>query len=141
MHDMILRVWENLVGRMDGPMHLRVFLQPTVAAILAVRAGITDARRGRPVFFWSILTNRDHRRELVRQGWQDISKVFCVALVLDVIYQLITHRSVYPLELLISATLLAIVPYLLIRGPVSRIARLWLRVSTPGGTRGGAGGS
>ena len=47
---------------------------------------------------------------------------FSFSAVLDAIYQLITHRFIYPLELLFTATLLALVPYLILRGPVNRIA-------------------
>jgi hypothetical protein len=48
-----------------------------------------------------------------------------VAIVLDCIYQLVTVRFIYPLELLFTATLLALIPYILLRGPVNRIARLF----------------
>ena len=48
-----------------------------------------------------------------------------LAVVLDAIYQIVTHKWIYPLELLLTATLLAILPYVLIRGPVTRIARWW----------------
>jgi hypothetical protein len=41
-----------------------------------------------------------------------------------VVYQLVVHRGVYTLELLITAVALAIVPYILVRGPISRIARM-----------------
>ena len=34
-----------------------------------------------------------------------------------------TVRFVYPLELLFTATLLALVPYALLRGPFNRLAR------------------
>jgi hypothetical protein len=71
-----------------------------------------------------LLRNPAHRRELLRQGWKDVGKVFLLAAILDVIYQLIVHRGVYLLELLLTAVTLAIVPYVLLRGPVSRIARL-----------------
>jgi hypothetical protein len=37
-----------------------------------------------------------------------------------------TVRFVYPLELLFTATLLALVPYALLRGPFNRLARLFL---------------
>jgi len=46
-----------------------------------------------------------------------------IAIVLDVIYQIIMFHRVYPLQSLFLAFLLAIVPYLVLRGPVSRIAR------------------
>jgi len=49
--------------------------------------------------------------------------VFVLAIVMDVIYQLIVLRWVYPFELILVAILLAVVPYLLIRGPVNRVVR------------------
>jgi hypothetical protein len=49
-----------------------------------------------------------------------------VAIVLDCIYQLVTVQFIYPLELLFTATLLALIPYILLRGPFNRIARLFL---------------
>jgi hypothetical protein len=49
--------------------------------------------------------------------------VFILAMVLDVVYQLIEHRwTVYPGEAVLVAIILAIVPYLLLRGPINRIA-------------------
>lgn len=113
-----------LVGRSIGPMKLRLILQPTVAAIFAIRAGLTDAREERsPYFFWAVFTNPKRRPEVLRQVWQDMGKVFVVALVLDVVYEWIVYRWVYPGQALIVATGLAFIPYLLIRGPVTRIMR------------------
>jgi hypothetical protein len=104
-------------------MSLRLMIQPAVASFLAVRAGLSDARDGRPAFFWAALTNPAYRPELLHQGWKDVAKVFILASVLDVGYQLMVHRGVYLGELLIIATMLAIVPYVCIRGPVNRVAR------------------
>jgi hypothetical protein len=123
MHEIFQRLWGNLIGRSTGPLNFRLLIQPTVAAIIAIRAGLNDAREGRPAFLWGVLLHPGHRPELLRQGWKDVGKVFILAVVLDSIYQLIVHRGVYVLELLITATVLAIVPYVLIRGPVNRIAR------------------
>jgi len=121
MDDIISRVWENLVARPTGPMSIRLVVQPIVASLLAIRSGLKDAREGRPAFLWAAVTKPAHRHDLLRQGWKDVGKVFALAVVLDVIYQLIVHRGVYVGELLIVATTLAIVPYCLIRGPVTRI--------------------
>jgi len=123
MGEILERVWENLIGRTSGPMNLRLIIQPAVATFIAVRAGLSDARESRPAFLWAALSNPTYRPELLRQGWKDVGKVAILAMVLDSIYQLIVHRGVYVLELLITATVLAIVPYVLIRGPVNRIAR------------------
>ena len=122
MDEILTRFWENLGGRVGGPLTFRLILQPVVAAVLAIRAGLADARAGRPAYFWTIVTNPGDRRELLREGWKAVAKVFTIALVIDIVYQLIVFRWVYPFEVLIVAFLLACVPYLLIRGPVNRIA-------------------
>jgi len=117
----------NMVGRFGGPMTFRVILQPTMAALLALRGGLKDAREGRPPYFWTILTDSANRAELLREGWKAIARVFVLAVVMDIIYQFIVVRWIYPFETLAIAILLAVVPYLLIRGPVNRIARRWRR--------------
>jgi len=64
---------------------------------------------------------------LLREGWKSTARVFLLAVIMDVIYQLIVQHWIYPGEVLIVAVLLAIVPYLLIRGPVTRVAERWRR--------------
>jgi hypothetical protein len=46
-----------------------------------------------------------------------------VAVALDLIYELIVYRCVYPVHALIVATVLAIIPCLPICGPVIRVVR------------------
>ena len=123
MDKILERVWDNLIGRTSGPMNFRLIIQPAMATLIAIRAGLNDAREGRPAFFWAALSDRAYRPELWQQGRKDVGKVFILAAALDSVYQLIVHHGVYVLELLIVATVLAIVPYVLIRGPVNRIAR------------------
>jgi hypothetical protein len=60
---------------------------------------------------------------MLKDGWKDVGKVFTLAILLDVVYQFIVARFVYPLEAIVVAFLLAIVPYLLVRGMVTRITR------------------
>jgi hypothetical protein len=123
VQEFFARAWEMLIGRADGPLTFRLILQPTVAAIFAIRAGLRDAREDRTAYFWSVFTNPVQRRDLLRQGWKDVGKVFMVAIVLDVVYELIVYRWVYPGQAVIVASVLAIVPYLLVRGPVTHIMR------------------
>jgi len=127
MDEILKRVWQNLIGRSTGPMNFRLIVQPLVAMILGVRAGLKDARQGRPPFLWSAATNSAYRPEMLRQGWKDLGRVFALAVIIDSIYQLVVHRGVYVLELLIVAITLAIVPYVLIRGPVNRIRKMLAR--------------
>ena len=123
MQDVVARIGEDLASRLDGPLTFRFVFQPVMASVLAVRAGLADARAGRPAYLWAVLTDREHRRELVRGGWKDVARVFALAVVLDVAYQLIALRALYPVEALIVAVALAVVPYALLRGPVNRVAR------------------
>ena len=44
---------------------------------------------------------------------------------MDVIYQIIVLKGLRPLEGLIVSVVLAILPYLLVRGPVNRLARMF----------------
>jgi hypothetical protein len=46
--------------------------------------------------------------------------------VLDVIYELIVWRWIYPVQALVVAVVLAIIPYLLVRGPTTRLARRFM---------------
>lgn len=123
MYDIFERIAQNLFDRVDAPMAIRLVIQPTMAAILATRDGIRDARQGRAPFGWSLFREPEHRRQRLRDGWRSMRKVFFVALVVDVIYQMIQLGWVYLGEALIVAQVVALVPYVLIRGPVNRIFR------------------
>ncbi|MGV2827998.1 hypothetical protein [Myxosarcina sp. GI1(2024)] len=114
----------ELVTRIDGPLHFRFFLQPIMATLFAFRDGRLDAREERDPYGWTILTNPEHRRFLLQDGWKGISKVFILALVLDFIYQFIALRSLNLVTAVIVACLLSIVPYVLLRGPFNRIMSL-----------------
>jgi hypothetical protein len=123
MEDTLSRFFNDLFVRLDGPLHFRFFLQPSVAIILAIRDGLRDARQSRPPYSWSLFSESGLRRDLLRDGWKAISKVFIVAVALDFVYQLIVLHWFYPFETLLVAVLLALIPYLLVRGPVNRIQR------------------
>jgi len=94
--DMISRGWENFLARPQGMLNLRFILQPTIAAMLALRAGIKDAKQKRPPYLWAAFTKPAYRSQLLHGGWKDIRTPFLVSAVLDAIYQLVTHRFIYP---------------------------------------------
>jgi uncharacterized membrane protein YidH (DUF202 family) len=122
MEDMLSWGWEHLIDRVGGPLTFRLIIQPAVAIILAIRAGLEDAHEGRPVYCWAIVADAAHRRYLLRHGWEHVGKVFIVAIVLDAIYQMIVLRWIYPGQLLIVATTLAILPYMVVRGLTNFVA-------------------
>lgn len=127
MDDIWIRLIENLQDRVSGPMKFRLLLQPLMAVIFAVMSGLKDAKAGKPPYFWALLTHPAHRREMIRDGWKSVGKVFVLALILDVIYQIIVLRFVYPGEAIVTAVALAIVPYLIVRGLVTRVAQMRYR--------------
>jgi len=124
------RGWQNLLARPGQSLALRFILQPTVSTILAIRDGIKDARAGRPPYLWSMLTDPADRLPRLRDGLTATGKIFLIAIALDVVYQLIELTNFHPVEALIIAIFLAFIPYLLVRGPVTRLARHWQRYKT-----------
>jgi hypothetical protein len=120
---MFFRGLGQLLGRASGPLHFRLFIMPIVVTILGIRAGLRDAREGRPPFVWAILTKTLERVGILRSALKDIGKIFIVAVVLDTVYQIFVLRSFYVVQSLIVAVVCAIVPYVLIRGPVNRVSR------------------
>lgn len=122
MDGLLAQTWEMLWGRSTGPLTLRLILQPTMAIFLAVRAGLRDAKTNQGPFLWSAINRPEMRKQLLGQAWKDIGKLLVMAVLLDVVYQVFVFRWVYPLQAVVMATVLAVVPYSIVRGPVSRIA-------------------
>ena len=79
--------------------------------------------RNRPPYFWAVFTLPDRRSEMLRDGWKSVGKIFVIAIIIDLVAQLIDFRWFYPGEALLVAFILACIPYLLIRGAVNRVAR------------------
>ena len=127
MEDIVTRFVSDLVGRLSGPLTLRLFLQPAVAIILSARDGLEDAREGRPPHFWRLVTGPpEARRRRATETWKAVLKVFVTAVVLDCVCQFLVFRWVCPIEAMVTATVLAILPYVPLRGAVNRIGRRWI---------------
>jgi hypothetical protein len=123
LFETIARGLENLLGRFGGPMSFRLLVQPAVAIFFGIRAGIRDARENKPTFLGCALSNPSSWRVRMRLSWRDVGAVFIIALVLDGIYQIIVHSGIFVLEMLITATALALVPYMIVRDLAARVAR------------------
>src|SRR5450755_2777688 len=123
MDSIMANLSEHLIARINGPLKFRLLLQPSMAIFLAIRSGLRDAREGKPAYFWALFTEPSERAEMLKDGWKSMGKLFILASVLEMAFQIIALRWVYPLETLLVAIVLAVVPYVLLRGPVNRIAR------------------
>jgi hypothetical protein len=122
VEDFLLRSIDQLFGRTEGPLHSRFVLQPLVAALIGVHAGLRDARLNRPPYLWAVLKSSGERLAALQSGWKDIGKVFVMAFLLDAVYQIVALGHLYVRQALIIAVALAIVPYVMVRGPVARLA-------------------
>jgi hypothetical protein len=127
LFDLLNHRGEHLLGRLSGPLNFRLVVMPLVVTCLAIRAHFKDVREGRPTEFGAFFKDPAKRRRLLLSGVKDFGKVFVVACVLDTTYQVWVLKSFYPGEMLVVAILCAIVPYFLVRGPITRIARLLYR--------------
>jgi len=113
---------DQLSDRVSGPMKFRIVLQPIMATLLAIRSGLKDAKSGKDPYFWSFLFARGHRFDIVKDGWKSVGRLFLLAVGLDLLYQILVQSSVHLRAALIVACILALVPYVALRGIVTRIA-------------------
>jgi hypothetical protein len=121
MDEILHRFIPEMIGRIDGPMSLRLVLQPVMALLFAFRDGRQDAAQGRAPYFWAIFSDPEHRRFLLADGWKGFGKVFVIAIVLDLLYQYVAIGGLRPVQALATACLLAVVPYVVLRGPFNRL--------------------
>jgi hypothetical protein len=121
------RMWEQLIDRPTDKMKFRFLLQPVMSALAALREGVEDARMGRAPYFWSLLTHPADRLERLSEGLVSTARVILLGLAMDIIYQWLVLGTFFPGEAVIVALALAFLPYVLLRGPFGRLARIWVK--------------
>jgi len=102
VEEFLTRTWDQLVGRLTGPMRIRFLIQPIVAMVIAFRAA--------PPASW-------------RDVWQDVGRLWLIAITLDSAYQLLFLNWFYPGQALIVSALLAVAPFLAAAGLVMPLIR------------------
>ena len=120
MTDYLTRGFTDLLARTQGPMWFRLIVQPLVAIVLGVRAGLKNAREASRA---GQQPDSAYRSRMFRQGLRDVGIAALIGGVLDIVFQWIVLRAVYPIEMLIVVLLIVIVPYQITRTVVARIAR------------------
>lgn len=120
------RFLSDLVGRLTGPMTFRLFLQPTMAMLNAIPDGIQDAKADHPPYFWSLFHDPAHAIKQLVDGARSVARVLLLGAGMDLIYQWRVFGTVHPVELVVVVIVLAFVPYVLMRGPANRLAKMWM---------------
>lgn len=121
--DVHQRFWADLLGRADGPMTFRFFLQPSMAAIAALHDGLKDVRDEHKAFFWTALWDPSQRTGRLREGLISTTRIMLLGIGMDILYQHQVFRQFYPAEAVMIAILLAVLPYFFIRWVVEVVAR------------------
>src|SRR5258708_7859778 len=79
----------DLWARLAGPGRMRFIFQPITAIILGARDGVKDARAGSPPFLSALFFHRARRPELLRGAIDSISNLVAIAILLDVVSQVL----------------------------------------------------
>jgi hypothetical protein len=123
--DVQKRLWQDIFDRPGGPMSFRFILQPLMAAIAAFHDGSKDARLGRQPYLTRLVSGSGDRSDLLSEAVVSTGRILILGLVMDGIYQFVVLKTFYPAEMVVITLALALVPYLLLRGPFSRLAARW----------------
>lgn len=116
------RFFEDLWARLSGPGRLRFVLQPTMAVLLGVRDGRRDWQTRRPPFILGLALRRTHRRDLWRSAIASVRDLVAIAIILDVISQVLIFREIHPGAALVLGPVLIAAPYSISRSFTNRIA-------------------
>jgi len=115
---------EDLPKRLTGPGRFRFVLQPAIAILLGIRAGMMDARAGRPPYLQGVLLHRGLRRELMRSGFESVGNLLLMGILLDAVCQWLILGVSHPGAALVVGPVLIAGPYSLARALSNRLARL-----------------
>jgi hypothetical protein len=122
--DEVRTFFSELIGREHGPLSFRFILQPVMAAYTAYRAAKKDVQLGRAPYFWDVSKHHgSERRALLQEGLRSDARVIVLGVVMDVIYQVIVLRAFHPLQTVVIVAVLAVLPYVALRGPINRFLR------------------
>jgi hypothetical protein len=115
---------EDLPKRLTGPGRFRFILQPLMATLLGIRSGRADARAGRPPYLLGLVTDRERRAELARDGFASVANLLLMGVLLDSIFQWVVLGSSYPGAALLVGPVLIATPYSVARALANRVARV-----------------
>jgi hypothetical protein len=115
---------EHIPRRLTGPGRFRFLIQPTIAAVLGVAAGRSDAREGKSPYLYELFFHGEDRGALLRASIESIANLILVGILLDSACQWLILGASYPGAALVVGLVLIAVPYAVARSLSNRVARL-----------------
>jgi hypothetical protein len=114
---------DDIPKRLTGPGRFRFVLQPLMAIVLGVVGGRADARAGRPPYLYALILRRDHRRELMKSGFETVVNLLLMGILLDAVFQWVILGSSHPGAALVVGPVLIVFPYAAARALANRLSR------------------
>jgi len=114
--------FEDMVSRLSGAGRFRFILQPAVALVIGARDGIKDAQERRTPFLLALISATDPKHNLLKTALSSVRDLICIAIILDLVSQLLIFRRVHPAAALLLGPVLIAVPYAISRALANRIS-------------------
>ena len=115
--------WDSIGRSLSGRGQLRLILQPTMALILGIRLGISDARCGELPFLMRLVKTRGSRWKLFRHSLHEAALPLVIAVALDSVLQYLALGRVRPVAALVVGALLVWLPFGISRALANRFWR------------------
>ena len=123
---------EDLPRRLTGPGRFRFVFQPLVAILLGSRAGVADARAGRPPYVLALALHREHRGEMFVEGFRHVINLVLMGILLDAVSQWLILGVSHPFAAIVVGPVLIAAPYTVARALANRVSRARASLRTPG---------
>jgi hypothetical protein len=129
MPSLIYEIWENAMARTLSSLNFRFVLGPALSVFFAIRTGLHEAKKHCPPSLLRLLASRKQRKALLQESRRNLGNLFVFAMALDILYQavmvyILGRTDLFlPVESLLTAFFLSVLPYLMIRGPANRLTR------------------
>jgi hypothetical protein len=108
--------FEDMLARLSGPGRLRFIAQTASALFLGIRDGARDALAVLPPFLAALLSKKTHKRTLLLSALASIRDFVAMAILVDVISQVLIFRNIHPAAALLLGPMLIALPYATSRG-------------------------
>jgi hypothetical protein len=114
---------DDIPRRLTGPGRFRFILQPLTAIVLGVLGGLADAKAKRPPYLYALVFRHNHRRELMRSGFETVVNLLLMGILMDAIFQWVILGTSHAGAALLVGPILIVSPYALARALSNRLAR------------------
>jgi hypothetical protein len=121
-----VRISETLQQRVGGLFSFRFILQPIMAAVMAMFDGYGDAKAQETPYLQKMISAPREMKSNLSDALFSTARIILLGLAMDAIFQIVVFDSFFPFEAAFVAILLAVLPYVLLRGPFARLAGWWL---------------